>query len=263
MTHPPFSHIMVTEKNDLKFSAKLVYSFLCKEFITRKKHEKWFTFARRPLRFFGLVKRKDDLGFWSKLLKRCEKIKLKMIKYKYLKESMSWTWLDRLRLVYLCVIMGVVMERDEKVNFPYLYIKLAMDFEKLQKYMWLRHDVVIGHDVQNILMKTSLRWSGPSATEFVRKDERKDERVDRILDMVRRKHNWSNHVWGVVEAISSKMDESDEEEEENEAETEIGASSHVVEDVDGMANVSVRNKRKNVDRGAKSRKKKLLCQLVA
>ncbi|KAF8104101.1 hypothetical protein N665_0179s0010 [Sinapis alba] len=107
MTHPPFSHIMVIEENDLKFSARLVHSFLCKEFITSKEHEKWFTFARRPLRFSlqeyhvvtglkvkqeknsGLVKRKDDLSFWSKLLKRCGKINLKMIKDKYLKESMK------------------------------------------------------------------------------------------------------------------------------------------------------------------------------
>uniref|UniRef100_A0A0D3CQC1 DUF1985 domain-containing protein n=1 Tax=Brassica oleracea var. oleracea TaxID=109376 RepID=A0A0D3CQC1_BRAOL len=41
--------IMVIQKNDLKFSARLVHSFLCKELMTSKRHEKWFTFARRPL----------------------------------------------------------------------------------------------------------------------------------------------------------------------------------------------------------------------
>ncbi|KAL0762139.1 hypothetical protein Bca101_078289 [Brassica carinata] len=42
---------MVMEENNLKFSARLVHSFLCKELVTSKRHEKWFTFARRPLRF--------------------------------------------------------------------------------------------------------------------------------------------------------------------------------------------------------------------
>ena len=32
--------------------------------------------------------------------------------------------------------MGVVMGKDEKVNIPHLYMKLAMDLEKLQNYPW-------------------------------------------------------------------------------------------------------------------------------
>ncbi|KAF3586660.1 hypothetical protein F2Q69_00027997 [Brassica cretica] len=85
---------MVIQKNDLKFSARLVHSFLCKELMATKRHEKWFTFARRPLRFglqeyhavtslkvkreknSGLVTWKDDDGFWSKQIKDKWKNKL-------------------------------------------------------------------------------------------------------------------------------------------------------------------------------------------
>uniref|UniRef100_A0A0D3CDV4 Ubiquitin-like protease family profile domain-containing protein n=1 Tax=Brassica oleracea var. oleracea TaxID=109376 RepID=A0A0D3CDV4_BRAOL len=154
MKDPIFSYIMVIQKNDLKFSARLVHSFLCKELMTSKRHEKWFTFARRPLRFglqeyhavtslkvkreknSGLVTWKDDDGFWSKQIKTNGKINLQIIKKKHLEESNTWTWGDRVRLIYLCVIMGVVMGKDEKVNIPHLYMKLAMDLEKLRNYPW-------------------------------------------------------------------------------------------------------------------------------
>ena len=46
-----FTHIMAIAENDLKFSGKLVDSFICRQLITSKLHEKWFVFARTPLRF--------------------------------------------------------------------------------------------------------------------------------------------------------------------------------------------------------------------
>ncbi|KAG2308474.1 hypothetical protein Bca52824_028222 [Brassica carinata] len=100
-------------------------------------------------------------------------------------------------------------------------------------------------------------------TDFAVKDEKKDERVDRILDMIQRKHDWSNHVWGVEKVTSSGFEESDEEEghegeegEEQVADTEIGESSHVAENVNITADVSGKNKRKHADRGAESRKRR-------
>ncbi|WZZ48489.1 hypothetical protein YC2023_048596 [Brassica napus] len=102
------------------------------------------------------------------------------------------------------------------------------------------------------------------ATDFVQKDEKKDERVDHILDMINRKHDWNNHVWGVKEATSSEFEEAGEEKREDQtADTERGENSHVAENVDGTADVSGRNKRKHADRGAESRKKNVLCQLAA
>ena len=51
--------------------------------------------------------------------------------------------------------------------------------------------------------------------------------------------------------------------EEGDDEAEISESSHGAEDLDGTNNVSGRNKRKNVDQGAESRKNKLFCHLAA
>ncbi|KAF8097987.1 hypothetical protein N665_0277s0007 [Sinapis alba] len=50
-TDPVFKHIIAIAENKLKFSGKLVHSFLCKQLIVSKMHEKWFVFARTPLRF--------------------------------------------------------------------------------------------------------------------------------------------------------------------------------------------------------------------
>ena len=101
MKDPIFSQIMVIQKNDLKFSARLVHSFLCKELMTSKRHEKWFTFARRPLHFglqeknSGLVTWKDDDGFWSKQIKTNEKINLQIIKKRHLEESNTYSDVNR------------------------------------------------------------------------------------------------------------------------------------------------------------------------
>ncbi|KAF3549218.1 hypothetical protein DY000_02005668 [Brassica cretica] len=89
-----FKHIMAITENKLKFSGKLVDSFLCKQLITSKMHEKWFFFARTPLRFWlqeyhavtclkisresncDVVKWKNDREFWSELLRTGGKITL-------------------------------------------------------------------------------------------------------------------------------------------------------------------------------------------
>uniref|UniRef100_A0A0D3APP6 Ubiquitin-like protease family profile domain-containing protein n=1 Tax=Brassica oleracea var. oleracea TaxID=109376 RepID=A0A0D3APP6_BRAOL len=141
-----FKHIMVIADNKLGFSRKLVDSFLCKQLITSKMHEKWFVFARTPLRFSlqeyhvvtGLkVSREssNDVVTW----KYDGGITLKSIRKVRLKEVHKWTRIDRMRLIYLCVIMGVVMGRDEKVNIPDMYIKLVIDLDKLWKFHWGLH----------------------------------------------------------------------------------------------------------------------------
>ncbi|KAF2586520.1 hypothetical protein F2Q70_00035086 [Brassica cretica] len=269
------------------------------ELMTSKRHEKWFTFARRPLRF-GLQEYHAVTGLKVKREKNNRK-------KKHLEESKTWTWVNRVRLIYLCVIMGVVMGRDEKVNIPHLYMKLAIDLEKLQNYPWglysfdfllkqidkTRHKLeqkegylmegfLFGFQIwimealpalgeicgtKGILhsfMEFHIDGAVLLATDFVQKDEKKDERVDRILDMIHRKHDWNNHVWGVKEATSSEFKEAGEEKGEDQvADTERSENSHVPENVDGTTDVSGRNKRKHADRGAESRKKNVLCQLAA
>ncbi|KAF3497938.1 hypothetical protein DY000_02052696 [Brassica cretica] len=75
-------------------------------------------------------------GFWSLVLKQNRKINLFSVRDELLKECKEWTYVDRVRLVYLCIIHGFIMAKDWKVSIPQEYIRLVMDFEKLRMYPW-------------------------------------------------------------------------------------------------------------------------------
>ncbi|KAL0886270.1 hypothetical protein Bca101_010253 [Brassica carinata] len=147
-----FSHVLAIGENELGYSGTLIHSFLSRQLVTSKLHELWFVFARIPLRFseqelhaiiglkfkveevFDFDNWKDDMDFWSKLLNRSKNISLKMIKKEHLKHVHKWTYVDRVRLIYVCLIAGVLIAKDEKGNIPHAYIKMVMDIDKLQRY---------------------------------------------------------------------------------------------------------------------------------
>ncbi|CAN6932049.1 unnamed protein product [Brassica oleracea] len=278
----------------LQYSGRVIHSFVCKQLLTAKRHELWFHFARRALRFSmqefhaitGLKYKDDepdldidnwrgDKGFWSKFLRRKGKISVQQIRKVHLKSCNTWSHVDRLRMVYLCVIAGLVMAKDENVCIPHKYIKLVMDFDKMRKYMWGLHSfdalvtsiteardkvktqnnyVIDGFsyalqiwlmeaipDIGSLLGKklkegvTSMRcrnWKGSAKVSyediisiesdfaslgvvfpyisstgngniivdvgFERDDEMNDERVDLIIDMYRKKYDWSKHTHGAA-----------------------------------------------------------------
>ncbi|KAF3494494.1 hypothetical protein DY000_02055908 [Brassica cretica] len=237
---------------------------------------------------------RGDKGFWSKLLQRKRKISLQQIRKVHLKSCNTWSHVDRLRVVYLCEIVGLVMAKDERVCIPHKYIKLVMDFDNMRKYLWDLHSfdalvtsiteardkvktqnnyVIDGFsyalqiwlmeaipDIRSLLGKkliegvTSMRcrnWKGSAKVSyediisiesdfvstgvvfpyisstgngdiivdagFERDDEMNDERVDLIIDMYRKKYDWSKHVWGYQKTVqpyaySSEEDGSKEEE---------------------------------------------------
>ncbi|KAF8087237.1 hypothetical protein N665_0594s0012 [Sinapis alba] len=150
-----FFQIFKLHKAGLGYSARVIHSFLCRELVTYQMHQLWFVFARRPLRFslvefhaitglecnatlslkeFG--EWEDDGGFWSKVSKRKEGICILTLWKKHNEAVKKWSNIDRIRLVYLCIIVCVVLARDEKANIPLKYIKVVMDIEKLRKYPW-------------------------------------------------------------------------------------------------------------------------------
>uniref|UniRef100_A0A0D3AQS4 Ubiquitin-like protease family profile domain-containing protein n=1 Tax=Brassica oleracea var. oleracea TaxID=109376 RepID=A0A0D3AQS4_BRAOL len=69
---PVFKHIMAIAENKLKLSGKLVDSFLCKQLITSKMHEKWFVFARTPLRPLRIGPTMLDAEIGTLLMDRTE-----------------------------------------------------------------------------------------------------------------------------------------------------------------------------------------------
>uniref|UniRef100_A0A0D3CR47 DUF1985 domain-containing protein n=2 Tax=Brassica TaxID=3705 RepID=A0A0D3CR47_BRAOL len=91
---------------------------------------------------------------------------------------------------------------------------------------------------------------------FERDDEMNDERVDLIIDMYRKKYDWSKHVWRYQETEQPYADSS---EDDGSKEEEAGERSDCgMEEEIETAHVSPTKKRKNQyqDIGAESRKKK-------
>ncbi|KAL0872784.1 hypothetical protein Bca101_022489 [Brassica carinata] len=158
LADPLFAQVMEIYDHKLGYSGRVIHTFVCKQLLTSKRHELWFHYVRRPLRFSmqefyaitGLKYQDDepdleidnwkyDKGFWAKLLRRKKKICLMEIRKVHLKHCNTWSRVDMLRMVYLCVIAGIVMAKDERVAIPHEYIKLVMDFDKMRRYPWGLH----------------------------------------------------------------------------------------------------------------------------
>ncbi|XP_048623782.1 uncharacterized protein LOC106402189 [Brassica napus] len=313
---------MAIAENDLKFSGKLVDSFICRQLITSKLHEKWLVFARTPLRFSLLeyhvvtglkitretnsdvVKWKNDGGFWSNLLHTGGKITLQSIRKVHLQEFHTWTRLDRMRLIYLCVIVGVVMGRDEKVSIPHMYIKLVMDFDKVRKFHWGLHSydfllISIEKARKKLGKKESYIFEGFSYAlqiwimeaipdfgeilgrrvsdsfkvtgngdvfldaDYTRKGEIEDERVDLVLERIRNKYDWSSTDWPVLDPEETKMEEPDCHDRGSEADKSVNHTDVVADEESSSVKVAGKGKRKFLDEGAETRKKKVLCKRSA
>ncbi|KAF8102825.1 hypothetical protein N665_0193s0008 [Sinapis alba] len=150
-----FAQIFKLYDSGLGYSVRVIHSFLCRELVTYKMHELWFVFARRPLRFSllefhavtglqcdtslsleELVDWENDGGFWSIVLRKKQGICMLDLWKKHKEAVKKWSNADRIRLVYLCIIVCMVCARDEKANIPLKYIKLVMDLEKVRNYPW-------------------------------------------------------------------------------------------------------------------------------
>lgn len=154
MKDPVFGPILAIVDNKLIYSGKIIHSFICKQLKVSKLHELWFAFANRPLRFsmqefhaitglkfkeepeIDFNEYEDDKGFWSTALRQKRNISLYTIRDELLKVCHEWTYLDRVRLVYLCIIHGFIIAKDPKVHIPQEYIRLVMNLEKMRMYPW-------------------------------------------------------------------------------------------------------------------------------
>ncbi|XP_048599816.1 uncharacterized protein LOC125579947 [Brassica napus] len=316
-----FTHIMAIAENDLKFSGKLVDSFICRQLITSKLHEKWFVFARTPLRFSlqeyhvvtglkitretnsDVVKWKNDGGFCSNLLHTGGKITLQSIRKVHLQEVHTWTRLDRMRLIYLCVIVGVVMGRDEKVSIPHMYIKLVMDFDKVRKFHWGLHSYdfllisiekarkMLGKkesyifegfsyalqiwimeaipDFGEILgRRVSESFKGPRCGNWKGVAKVSYEDIIELEDSLTKKDNlnnydWSSTDWPVLDPEETKMEEPDCHDRGSEADKSVDHMDVVADEETSSVKVAEKGKRKFLDEGAETRKKKVMCKQSA
>ncbi|CAN6898112.1 unnamed protein product [Brassica oleracea] len=267
---PLFAQIVAIHVHKLQFSARAIHTFVCKQLLSAKRYELWFHYARRPLRF-------SMQEFYAITgLKYNDELDLEIDDWEY--DGGFWS---KLRLVYLCVIAGILMAKDEKIWLmeavpdigSLLGQKLREGVKTMRCRNWKGSAKISYEDI--ITIESNFASTGdvfPSIStsgnfkdvitdaEFVRVCEMKDERVDLIIDMQRNKYDWSKHVWAYKETVkpfqySSEEDGSDEEAAVETSETEI-------EEQIESTRVSSTKKRKNMfrDTGAESRKKRLLCQ---
>ncbi|XP_056848951.1 uncharacterized protein LOC108836937 [Raphanus sativus] len=353
---PVFSQVFKLHENGLGYSARVIHSILCRELLTYMMHELWFVFARRPHRFslqefhavtgfecrtslslkIDLEDYAYDGGFWSKVLKRKdESITLFNLWNKDKAAVMKWKNADRIRLIYLAIILCVVLARDEKANIPLKYITLVMDLEKFRKYPWgvAAYDLLCSSIAKNrhkLKEKTTsyvldgfsyalqiwameavpkigklcgkkldksfangprcINWRGAAkvsydeinrleqiftaedvsypyiswagnmvviqSQEFRRDDDVEDDRINVVMELIRAKHDFSEHIWEFEETEVS-LDLNDEApanveaaESEEEFETPQGSNN--------LSSTSRRGKKRVPDRGMEKRKHKVL-----
>lgn len=139
-----FGSILAINEHKLGYPGKVIHNFICKMLNISKRHELWFLFARKPFRFSlqefyavtclkceedkntNFEAWREDKGFWSTFLKRNGNVDTKTIRLKHLKDCKNWLRVDMVRLVYLSVIYGFAMTKDEKINIPHAYIRLVI-----------------------------------------------------------------------------------------------------------------------------------------
>ncbi|WZZ54163.1 hypothetical protein YC2023_054270 [Brassica napus] len=90
-----------------------------------------------------------------------------------------------------------------------------------------------------------------------------DERVDLVLGRIRNKYDWSNTDWPVLDPEESKMEEPDSHDRGSEADKIVDHTDVVADEENSSVKVAGKGKRKFLDEGAETRKKKVLCKRSA
>ncbi|XP_018448733.1 uncharacterized protein LOC108820265 [Raphanus sativus] len=329
---PVFSQVFKLHENGLGYSARVIHSILCRELLTYMMHELWTSLSLK----IDLEDYAYDGGFWSKVLKRKdESITLFNLWNKDKAAVMKWKNADRIRLIYLAIILCVVLARDEKANIPLKYITLVMDLEKFRKYPWgvAAYDLLcslIAKNRHKLKEKTTsyvldgfsyalqiwamevvpkigklcgkkldksfangprcINWRGAAkvsydeinrleqiftaedvsypyiswagnmvviqSQEFRRDDDVEDDMINVVMELIRAKHDFSEHIWEFEETEVS-LDLNDEApanveaaESEEEFETPQGSNN--------LSSTSRRGKKRVPDRGMEKRKHKVL-----
>ena len=99
--------------------------------------------------------------------------------------------------------------------------------------------------------------------DYIRKGEMEDERVDLLLERIRNKYDWSSTDWPVLDPEETKMEEPDCHDRGSEADKSVDHTDVVADEETSSVKVAGKGKRKFLDEGAETRKKKVLCNRSA
>ncbi|KAF3597671.1 hypothetical protein DY000_02025697, partial [Brassica cretica] len=99
--------------------------------------------------------------------------------------------------------------------------------------------------------------------DYIRKGEMEDERVDLLLERIRNKYDWSSTDWPVLDPEETKMEEPDCHDRGSEADKSVDHTDVVADEETSSVKVAGKGKRKFLDEGSETRKKKVLCKRSA
>uniref|UniRef100_A0A0D3BDB3 DUF1985 domain-containing protein n=1 Tax=Brassica oleracea var. oleracea TaxID=109376 RepID=A0A0D3BDB3_BRAOL len=274
---PVFKHIMAIADNKLRFSGKLVDSFLCKQLITSKMHEKWFVFARErdekvniPDMYIKLVMDLDKLrkfhwGLHSYdfLLSSIEKARKKLGKKdSYIFEGFSYAL--QIWIMEAIPDFGEICGRQVSGSFvgPRCGNWKGVANISYEDIIELEDSLTKKGDLFSVI---SVSGNGDmfQHVDYTRKGEMEDERVDLLLDRIRQKFDWSSTEWPVLEPEETEMEEADSQDRGSETDKTVADTDVLAEEETSSVTVARKGKRKVLDEGAVTRKKKLLCKRFA
>ncbi|KAL0712738.1 hypothetical protein Bca4012_019716 [Brassica carinata] len=275
---PVFTHIMAIAENKLKFLGKLVDSFICRQLITSKMHEKWFVFARTPLWFSlqeyhavtglkisregssSVVKLKNDGGFWSELLRTGGKISLQSIKKARTKLGKKDSYIfEGFSYAILIWLMEAIPDFGEicgkRVSGSFIG-PMCGNWKGVAKVSYqditkLENSFTDEIDLFSVI---SVTGNGDMFlhTDYTRKGEMEDEQVNLILDRIRDKFDWSNTEWPVIEPEETEIEEAVTKDIDAEAGNSVDATDVVADEETSLVEVPGKGKRKSMDRKTKS-----------
>ncbi|KAG2255772.1 hypothetical protein Bca52824_075066 [Brassica carinata] len=99
--------------------------------------------------------------------------------------------------------------------------------------------------------------------DYIRKGEMEDQRVDLLLERIRNKYDWSSTDWQVLDPEETKMEAPDCHDRGSEADKSVDHTDVVPDQETSSVKVAGKGKRKFLDEGAETRKKKVLCKRSA
>ncbi|KAG2276722.1 hypothetical protein Bca52824_059277 [Brassica carinata] len=344
---PVFHQNFKLHENGLGYSARVIDSFLCRELVTFLQHELWFFHAvtgfecDTHISLEEFEEWKYDGGFWSKVLRRKDGTITLFNLWTRDKEAVKkWRNADRIRLMYLAIILCVVLARDEKANIPLKYIAVVMDLDRVRRYPWgvAAYDLLcksiaknrsqlkenttscildgFSYALQIWAMEAYQNWEalwkkldkgfkdGPrcinrmgakvsyeeiirleeiitpkddiypyiswtgnydvvKAQAFRRDDDVEDDRIKVLMEMIKKGHDFSEHVWETEEneVISLSLDDESAVNDEASVNVEAAESDDDFQTPKGSKNVGSRSKRgkkRLPNRGMEKRKHKVL-----
>uniref|UniRef100_A0A0D3CBM6 Ubiquitin-like protease family profile domain-containing protein n=1 Tax=Brassica oleracea var. oleracea TaxID=109376 RepID=A0A0D3CBM6_BRAOL len=269
---PVFYQIFKLHENGLGYSARVIHSFLltgfeCDTRISLEEFEEW----------------KYDGGFWSKVLRRKDgTITLFNLWTKDKEAVKKWRNADRIRLIYLAIILCVVLARDEKANIPLKYITVVMDLDKIwameavpkigklcgkkldkgfknsarcinwmgaakvsyEEIIWLEQIITPEDDIYAYISWTG-NYDVAQAQAFRRDDEVEDDRIKVLMELIKNGHDFSEHVWETEENEVVSLSRDDESAVNDEASVNVEAteSDEDFQTPKGSKNVGSRSKK--------------------